>query len=468
MDMEAGRSSLTPPKGIERENKIESGAEVGVANSKVDSGGDEAKVGSGTIVSGKKVGDNNFNHSILFSSELGASMAEEVAENEDKTREGILRDREEFFFAEDNIPVGEVEAGATEGRLVSEVSVTEDGTSGEIESGSSEGDEADDSISEAGKEFEQGKGKNPIVLKAISDVLNPITCDVVNGKKPDCLGGSKENQAKENEIPKNHAHKVFAKMPLPTIGQDTAEIKKSAAPKEQGSEIRAPVVFEARSGKGRESYRAETKGEAGEDAVKEKTPVPDEKVEAVLGNTPVPDDKKGEILIFGEDAEREDSGTDEDLEMGVVQVVSEEKEDENEVADGQCGAKVEQGDIILSSPLLQSQKGKEAVTNINVVPPGVVEPSSSSIPLIQEVDREPAIRDPSQDDQVMESPQGETQVQPATTEVDTVKRSVESLPRTPLTRSQSVRVEDLIQMEGQGTREEPFTPAEVKSPDLSP
>ncbi|KAL7002197.1 hypothetical protein U1Q18_003351 [Sarracenia purpurea var. burkii] len=137
--------------------------------------------------------------------------------------------------------------------------------------------------------------------------------------------------------------------------EELSPTKETPASVEQGSEIRAPVVFEARSGKGRESYRAETKGEAGEDAVKEKTPVPDEKVEAVLGNTPVPDDKKGEILIFGEDAEREDSGTDEDLEMGVVQVVSEEKEDENEVADGQCGAKVEQGDIILSSPLLQSQ-----------------------------------------------------------------------------------------------------------------
>ncbi|KAL6956844.1 hypothetical protein U1Q18_040552, partial [Sarracenia purpurea var. burkii] len=160
MDMEAGWSSLAPPKGIERENKIESGAEVGVAKPKVVSGGDEAKVGSGTIVSGKKAGNNNFGHSVLFSSELGASMAEEVAENEDKAREGILRDREEYFFAEDNIPVGEIEAGATEGRLVSEVSVTEDGASGEIESGSSEGDEADDSISEAGKEFEQGQGKN--------------------------------------------------------------------------------------------------------------------------------------------------------------------------------------------------------------------------------------------------------------------------------------------------------------------
>ncbi|KAL7002221.1 hypothetical protein U1Q18_003375, partial [Sarracenia purpurea var. burkii] len=130
------------------------------AKPKVVSGGDEAKVGSGTIVSGKKAGNNNFGHSVLFSSELGASMAEEVAENEDKAREGILRDREEYFFAEDNIPFGEIEAGATEGRLVSEVSVTEDGASGEIESGSSEGDEADDSISEAGKEFEQGKGKN--------------------------------------------------------------------------------------------------------------------------------------------------------------------------------------------------------------------------------------------------------------------------------------------------------------------
>ncbi|KAL6956835.1 hypothetical protein U1Q18_040544 [Sarracenia purpurea var. burkii] len=137
--------------------------------------------------------------------------------------------------------------------------------------------------------------------------------------------------------------------------EELSPTKETPASVEQGSEIRAPVVFEARSGKGRESYRAETKGEAGEDAVKEKTPVSDGKVEAEQGNTPVPDDKKGEILIFGEDAEREDSGTDEDLEMGVVQVVSEEEEDENEVADGECGAKVEQGDIILSSPLLQSQ-----------------------------------------------------------------------------------------------------------------
>ncbi|KAL6958371.1 hypothetical protein U1Q18_040308 [Sarracenia purpurea var. burkii] len=116
----------------------------------------------------------------------------------------------------------------------------------------------------------------------------------------------------------------------------------------------------------------------GEDAVKEKTPVPDEKVEAEQGNTPVPNDKKGEILIFGEDAEREDSGTDVDLEMGVVQVVSEEEEDENEVADGECGAKVEHGDIILSSPLLQSLRGvwvsKQGIKQTMSRDPAVMQP----------------------------------------------------------------------------------------------
>ncbi|KAL6961570.1 hypothetical protein U1Q18_039343 [Sarracenia purpurea var. burkii] len=164
MDREVGRSSLAPPKGTESENKLDvhpsSGAEIGVAKSKVDSGGAEAKDGSGTFISEKNEGNNNFGHSVLVSSDLGAPMVEAVAKNEDKAREGDLRDRDGCYFAEENVSVGENEAGAINGSPVSEESVTEDGASGEVESESSEGDVADVEISETGEEYEQGKAKH--------------------------------------------------------------------------------------------------------------------------------------------------------------------------------------------------------------------------------------------------------------------------------------------------------------------
>ncbi|KAL6956843.1 hypothetical protein U1Q18_040551, partial [Sarracenia purpurea var. burkii] len=204
-----------------------------------------------------------------------------------KFKEGDPREREGHIFAEVTISVGETEAGATEVRPVLEVSETDDGASGESVSGGSEGDEADDEISETGsvmkateitvggvslsyslgekriyppmdrssefraeghlgeegEEYVLGKPNQAAQVRLGGDIFSPsidvksdglipIMCNVENGMKPSCLGGSKENKAKEDETPIIHAHKVFAKMPHPPFAQDTTETSnKLAVPK---------------------------------------------------------------------------------------------------------------------------------------------------------------------------------------------------------------------------------------------
>ncbi|KAL6980909.1 hypothetical protein U1Q18_022545, partial [Sarracenia purpurea var. burkii] len=179
-------------------------------------------------------GDSNLETIVVDAKENGIGIASSF--------EGETEDSEAFNF--ENGKEGENDEGVSDdSSAIAEIDMADTNLLGEeginpplvwssdLNAKSVEGHSGED-----GAENEQRKAKNQAVLVRLggdnfspfidvkSDGLNPTICNVENGMKSSCLSGSKENQAMENEIPINHAHKVFAKMPLPTFAQDTAEI----------------------------------------------------------------------------------------------------------------------------------------------------------------------------------------------------------------------------------------------------